>query len=154
LKEKIASKNPALAIAAGVLARERSARSVIEATLADIAARDGDIHAFTHVAAERALTEAAEVDAAIAAGRHPGPLAGVPFAVKDLFDIAGIATKAGSKIHAARPAAARDATAIRRLNAAGAILVPGRIEGQPLSKVLAAFALSHRQIVKHNSSRV
>jgi Asp-tRNA(Asn)/Glu-tRNA(Gln) amidotransferase A subunit family amidase len=43
--------------------------------------------------------------------------------VKDLFDIVGVATKAGSKIHAARPPAARDATAIRRLNAAGAILI-------------------------------
>jgi Asp-tRNA(Asn)/Glu-tRNA(Gln) amidotransferase A subunit family amidase len=69
LNENTPSKNPALAIAAGVLGRERSARSVIEATLADIAGRDGDIHAFTHVTADRALTEAAEVDAAIAAGR-------------------------------------------------------------------------------------
>lgn len=123
MSDNPAGKNPALAIAAGVLAGERSARSVIEATLKDITRRDGDIHAFTHVTAERALVEAAEVDAAIAAGRHPGPLAGVPFAVKDLFEIAGVATKAGSKIHAARPTAARDATAIRRLNAAGAILV-------------------------------
>jgi AtzE family amidohydrolase len=123
LNENIASKNPALAIAAGVLAGERSARSVVEATLTDIAGRDGNIQAFTHVTAERALAEAAEVDAAVAAGRHPGPLAGVPFAVKDLFDIAGVATKAGSKIHAARPPAVRDASAIRRLNAAGAILV-------------------------------
>lgn len=96
---------------------------MIEATLADVAGRDGYIHAFTHVTADRALTEAAEVDAAIAAGRHPGPLAGVPFAVKDLFDIVGVATKAGSKIHAARLPAARDAAAIRRLNAAGAILI-------------------------------
>ncbi len=117
------SDNPALAIAASVLAKERSARSVVEATLKDIGRRDGDLHAFTHVTAERALAEAVAVDNAIAAGRHPGPLAGVPFAVKDLFDIAGVATKAGSKIHAARPPATRDATAIRRLNAAGAILV-------------------------------
>lgn len=117
------SENPALTIAARVLAGESSARSVVEATLADIERRDRDIHAFTHVTAERALDEAAKVDAAIAAGRHPGPLAGVPFGVKDLFDIVGVSTKAGSKIHAARPPATRDAIAIRRLNAAGAVLV-------------------------------
>jgi AtzE family amidohydrolase len=115
--------NPALEIAARVLARKQSARSVVQGTLADISDRDRGINAFTHVTAERALAEAAQVDAAIQAGRNPGPLAGVPFAVKDLFDIAGVATKAGSKIHAARRPAKGDATAIKRLNAAGAILV-------------------------------
>ncbi|MDB5612157.1 MAG: Amidase [Bradyrhizobium sp.] len=117
------TKNPALEIAARVLERKQSARSVVEATLADISKRDRDINAFTQVTAERALSEAAQVDAAIGAGRNPGPLAGVPFAVKDLFDIAGVPTKAGSKIHAARRPAERDATAVRRLNAAGAVLV-------------------------------
>jgi AtzE family amidohydrolase len=113
----------ALAIAGRVRSGEQSARSVVEAMLAEIARRDRDIHAFTHVAAERARTQAAQIDVAVRAGRDPGPLAGVPFAVKDLFDIEGVSTKAGSKIHAARPPAGRDAMAIRRLTAAGAILV-------------------------------
>jgi AtzE family amidohydrolase len=113
----------ALEIAARVLARKQSARSVVEETLGDISNRDRGINAFTHVTAERALAQAAQVDAEIQAGRNPGPLAGVPFAVKDLFDIAGVTTKAGSKIHAARRPAKSDATAIKRLNAAGAILV-------------------------------
>jgi AtzE family amidohydrolase len=116
-------RNPALSIADRVLSGERSARSVAEEALASIAARDRDVHAFTLVTAERALAEAAQVDAAVRAGRNPGSLAGVPFAVKDLFNVAGVPTQAGSKIHAARPPAQRDATAIRRLNAAGGVLV-------------------------------
>ena len=117
------SDNPALAIAVRVLSGRQSARSVAEEALADIGRRNGDVNAFTTITAERALADAAQVDADIAAGRNPGPLAGVPFAVKDLFDIAGLATKAGSKIHATRPAATRDAMALRRLKAAGAVLV-------------------------------
>lgn len=117
------SVNPALSIAARVLSGEQTARSVVEAALADIAKRNPDINAFTHVTAERALDEAARIDVAVAAGSNPGPLAGVPFAVKDLFDVAGVSTKAGSRIHAARPPAACDAMAIRRLKAAGAVLV-------------------------------
>ncbi len=58
-----------------------------------------------------------------AAGRPLGPLAGVPFAVKNLFDVAGLPTLAGSKINRERPPAARDATLIERLEAAGAVLV-------------------------------
>ena len=117
------SGGPALAIASQVLAGRRTARAVIEETLAGVADRNGSINAFTHVTAERAQRGAAEIDAAIGAGRNPGPLAGVPFAVKDLFDIAGVSTRAGSKIHAARAPARRDAMAIRRLTAAGAVLV-------------------------------
>ena len=62
-------------------------------------------------------------DQALAAANVSGPLAGVPFAVKDLYDVAGRTTRAGSKIYADNPPAARDATAIARLKAAGAVLV-------------------------------
>ena len=67
--------------------------------------------------------KAKAIDAARAASRPPGPLAGVPFAVKNLFDIAGLPTLAGSKINRDRAPAARDATLIARLEAAGAVLV-------------------------------
>ncbi len=117
------SDNPALSIASRVVTGAQTARSVTEAALADIDRRNGEIDAFTHVGAESALEQAAQIDASVAQGRDPGPLAGVPFAVKDLFDIAGIATKAGSRIHAGRAPAVRDAMAIRRLKAAGAVLV-------------------------------
>jgi AtzE family amidohydrolase len=79
------------------------------------------INAFTAVCHERALAEAALVDAARAAGRDPGPLAGVPYAVKNLFDVAGLRTVAGSRIDAGRPPAARCAVLVERLASAGAV---------------------------------
>ena len=110
-------------IAKAVRQRRTSARVVIEASLATIKRRDPQLNAFTQVLSERALTAADRIDAIIAEGGDPGTLAGVPFAVKNLFDIAGVATLAGSKINRTRPAANADATLIRRLEAAGAILV-------------------------------
>jgi amidase/aspartyl-tRNA(Asn)/glutamyl-tRNA(Gln) amidotransferase subunit A len=111
------------ALAAAVRAGERSARTIAQETLAGIAARDGAINAFTSVTEARALAEAAAVDGARAAGRDPGPLAGVPFAVKNLYDVAGLATVAGSRIDRARTPATRDAALVRRLVDAGAVLV-------------------------------
>jgi aspartyl-tRNA(Asn)/glutamyl-tRNA(Gln) amidotransferase subunit A len=113
----------AAAIAASVRAGTLSARTVAEATLASIAARNPGLGAFTDVTAARALATADALDAAVAAGRDPGPLVGVPFAVKNLFDIAGVPTRAGARINRDRPAAATDATLISRLEAAGAVLV-------------------------------
>jgi AtzE family amidohydrolase len=110
-------------IAACVRSQEVTAKEGVAAALARIAARDPVLNCFTTVLAERALADAAAVDAAIAAGQDPGPLAGVPFAVKDLFDIAGVTTLAGSKINTERPAASQDATGITRLKQAGAVLV-------------------------------
>ena len=113
----------ASAIAAAVATRKLSAKEATEAALSRIAARDGVLNAFTDVTAERARAKAAEIDAAIAAGKSVGPLAGVPFAVKNLFDVEGLPTRAGSKINRARAPAARDATLIARIEAAGAVLV-------------------------------
>ena len=64
------------------------------------------LNAYTDVTAERALREAAAVDAAREAGRPLGPLAGVPFAAKNLFDVAGLPTRAGSRINRDRAAGA------------------------------------------------
>lgn len=58
-----------------------------------------------------------------AAGRYPRPLAGVPFAVKNLFEVRGLSTRAGSRINRDRPAAQRDASLIRRLRISGAVLL-------------------------------
>jgi AtzE family amidohydrolase len=113
----------ARALAGAVRAGERSAVEVVQKTLAAIAAGNAAINAFTAVTEKRALAEAAAVDAARASGRDPGPLAGVPFAVKNLYDIAGLATIAGSLIDRDRAPAARDATLVRRLVGAGAVLV-------------------------------
>ena len=100
-----------------------SARAVADAALARIATRGVAVNAFTTVLADQARADAARVDEALAAGRDPGPLAGMPFAAKDLFDIAGVTTLAGSKINAERPPAARDAAAVAALRRAGAVLM-------------------------------
>jgi AtzE family amidohydrolase len=113
----------ALDIATAVRAKHATAEDVTRAALARIRAKDGTINAFTAVLDQQALADARAVDAHLAAHRDPGPLAGVPFAVKNLFDIAGLTTVAGSKIHKDRPPARHDATAVARMKAAGAVLV-------------------------------
>ncbi len=106
-------------IAAAVAAKKVSARAVVEAALARIAARNPVLNAFIDITATRALARADDVDA----GRAGGALAGVPFAVKNLFDVAGLPTRAGSAINRERAPAGRDAALVRRLEEAGAILV-------------------------------
>jgi aspartyl-tRNA(Asn)/glutamyl-tRNA(Gln) amidotransferase subunit A len=110
-------------IAADVAARRRGATDVVTQTLERIAALNPVLNAFTAVTAERALTRAAAIDAAVAAGLPVGVLSGVPFAVKNLIDVAGLPTLAGSRINRDRPPAAADATLVTRLEAAGAVLV-------------------------------
>jgi len=108
-------------IAQAVLVRDTTAVQVTEKLLARIAATHARLNAFTAITRDRALAEAAAVDAAIAAKRDPGPLAGAPYAVKNLFDLTGVVTVAGSKINRDNPPATRDAVAVARLRAAGAI---------------------------------
>jgi AtzE family amidohydrolase len=110
-------------IAARVRAREVSAEAVVRSALDRIAQRNGELNCFTSVLAARAVEDAARLDRLIAASVDPGPLAGVPFGVKDLFDVAGVVTLAGSTILANREPAHRDAPLVHRMRAAGAILV-------------------------------
>ncbi|TVR23266.1 MAG: Asp-tRNA(Asn)/Glu-tRNA(Gln) amidotransferase subunit GatA [Ilumatobacter sp.] len=109
-------------IAAAVRAGTVSAADVLERHLAAIDAREGEIHAFNLVLADEARTAAARVDADVAAGRDPGPLAGVPVALKDNLCTHGIPTTCSSKIlEGWRPP--YDATVVQRLAAAGAVAV-------------------------------
>src|SRR5262244_3619455 len=111
-------------IAAAVCDGRTSAVAVVRAALARIAKHNRVLNAFTAVTEERALAKAAALDAERAKGRRlVGALAGVPFAVKNLFDIAGLPTLAGSKINRDRAPAKRDATLIARLESTGAVLV-------------------------------
>ena len=110
-------------IASAVSGRKLSALGVTEAALARIARHDTILNSFTDVTADRARAKARSIDAAIAAGKNPGPLAGVPFAVKNLFDVQGLSTRAGSKINRDLKPSPRDATLIERMEAAGAVLV-------------------------------
>ena len=113
----------ATAIGLDILSRKRSARETMLSTMETIRSLDGGLNCFTAILEQDALAQADAIDARIAAGENPGPLAGVPFAAKNLFDIAGVTTIAGSIIHAERPPATRDATVVERLKAAGAVLV-------------------------------
>jgi aspartyl-tRNA(Asn)/glutamyl-tRNA(Gln) amidotransferase subunit A len=102
--------------------REVSPVEVARAHLARIERLDARLNAFLTVTAERALEEAAAAEREIAAGRSRGPLHGVPLALKDLFDTAGVRTTAGSKILADN-LPARDAAVVERLSAAGLVLL-------------------------------
>jgi len=110
-------------IAQAVRHGRQSAVEHVEYTLAVLTEREAPLCAMTRMLADRARQEAWQVDALVAAGRDPGPLAGVPYGVKDLFDIAGLPTTAGSRLYADAPPANADAGAIRRLRDAGAVLV-------------------------------
>jgi AtzE family amidohydrolase len=114
---------PASEIAKAVAARKVSALSVTDAALARIAQHDPLLNAFTDVVADRARAKARAIDAALAAGQAVGTLAGAPFAVKNLFDVKGLPTRAGSKINRDFVPSPRDATLIERMEAAGAVLI-------------------------------
>jgi amidase len=100
---------------------EVSAVDVVAAHLRHIAEWDDQIHAFVWVAAEAALDEARAVDEAIRRGEDVGPLAGVPFSVKDVIAVAGMPLRAGSA--AVNYVPQRDAPTVARLRAAGAICI-------------------------------
>lgn len=109
-------------IAEAVNAKKESAASVIANALQRITDCDIRTNAFTDVLAARAHEAAAQIDKRIARSEHL-PLAGVPFAVKNLFDVRGIPTRAGSKINRERVAASQESVLIERMEEKGAVLV-------------------------------
>jgi aspartyl-tRNA(Asn)/glutamyl-tRNA(Gln) amidotransferase subunit A len=115
-------KKTAAELAAAVTAGETSAVEVTQAHLDRIAAVDGEVKAFLHVAADDALAQAREVDRKRAAGEPLGALAGVPVAVKDLFTTDGMPTTCGSKILEGW-VPPYESTVTRRLRDAGAVLI-------------------------------
>jgi aspartyl-tRNA(Asn)/glutamyl-tRNA(Gln) amidotransferase subunit A len=113
---------PAAEIAAAVRAGRRSARDVVEEHLSVIEAREPEVHAFNLVLADRARAAADEIDNRVAAGYDPGPLAGVPVALKDNLCTRGIPTTCSSRIlEGWHPP--YDATVVRRLTGAGAVVL-------------------------------
>ncbi len=110
-------------LSAAIKGREVSAVEVLRAHRERIEALDPKLNCFTDLTFARAEAAAAEVDRKIAAGENSGPLAGVPVAVKNLYDIAGLPTRAGSKIRRTAPPAVADAPAVARLTGAGAVLL-------------------------------
>jgi AtzE family amidohydrolase len=100
-----------------------SAASVLAETKELIRTRNPDLNCFTATTFERAEREAAAIDALQARGSSLPPLAGVPYAVKNLFDIAGMVTLAGAKVNSANAPAAADASIVARMRDAGAVLL-------------------------------
>jgi Asp-tRNA(Asn)/Glu-tRNA(Gln) amidotransferase A subunit family amidase len=121
---------PAHRITADIRDGAISAKEVVGGFLQRIHEINPAINAFTDVTAERALAQASAIDARRAAGKTLGPLAGMPFAAKNLFDITGLPTRAGSKINRARVPSERDAVLIERLTRADAILLGGLNMGE------------------------
>ncbi|MEY2432047.1 MAG: aspartyl-tRNA(Asn)/glutamyl-tRNA(Gln) amidotransferase subunit [Acidimicrobiaceae bacterium] len=112
----------ARAIADDVRAKRRSAREVVDEHLARIDEREAELHAFNLVLADEARAAASAIDERVAAGEEPGPLAGIPIALKDNFATRGIPTTCSSRIlDGWRPP--YDATVVERLRAAGAIVI-------------------------------
>ncbi len=102
---------------------ERKATEVLDQHAAAIAAADDKLNAFVHLDLDLAREAAAKIDARRARGEDPGPLAGVPFGVKDLENCAGMPTSFGSLLFKGRPPVAEDSVHVRRLRAAGAVPV-------------------------------
>ncbi|MBV1696151.1 MAG: amidase, partial [Hyphomicrobiales bacterium] len=109
-------------LAASIKARRLSAVEATRATLARIERLQPVLNCFITVCADEALSAAAAIDARIARGEDPGPLAGVPLAVKDLVNTAGVRTTFGSFIHE-NNIPDKDSVSVARLKAAGAVLV-------------------------------
>lgn len=105
-------------IAAGAL----TSRALTEALLARIAEVDSRVHSYILIATERALQAAARADADLKAGRRRSALHGVPFGVKDNYDVAGLAATAGSRLRLDH-VPARDAPVVHDLEAGGAVLL-------------------------------
>jgi aspartyl-tRNA(Asn)/glutamyl-tRNA(Gln) amidotransferase subunit A len=117
-----AAASTAIDIAWNVRNNVVSAASVVERHLAEIDRREGDIHAFNLVLVDEARARAVEIDDAVSVGRDPGPLAGVPIALKDNMCTRGIPTTCSSRIlEGWRPP--YDATIVTRLHDAGAIVI-------------------------------
>jgi len=110
-------------LAAQVRAREVSARELVTAALERIDAHDATLRAFVALDPDRAIADAAALDARTAAGADPGPLAGLPLGVKDLEDAAGFPTRFGSAFHSDAAPATEDSILVGRLRAAGCVVV-------------------------------
>jgi amidase len=109
-------------LAGRIHAGELSSVEATQASLARIEALDGMLHSFALVLPEQALAQAREADAQISRGEIKGPLHGAPIAVKDLCWMQGVPTAAGTVVHRDyRPP--EDATVVRRLRAAGAVIL-------------------------------
>jgi len=109
-------------LATMIAAREVSPVEVMQSQLARIEALNPDLNAYISLYPDAAIAAAKEAEAEIAAGNYRGPLHGIPMAVKDLFQVAGMERTCGSKL-LSEDIANTDATSVARLREAGAVMV-------------------------------
>src|SRR5215510_5300193 len=119
---------------------------VAEATVARIAALDKRLHAFIATTGDRALAEARAAEILLRGGHDLGPLHGIPYAVKDLYDVAGQPTTGGTRLLSDN-VAARDSAAVRRLSAAGMVLVG---KTHTVQFAFGGVGINHDQGTPHN----
>ena len=123
-----------------------SALKLTEAVLERIAGLDKRLHAFIAVTRERALAEARAAEGLLRAGHDLGPLQGIPYAAKDLYDVKGVPTTAGTRLLADN-VAARDCAAVHRLGAAGMVLAG---KTYTVQFAFGAVGINHDQGTPHN----
>ncbi|MBK5222891.1 MAG: amidase [Acidimicrobiia bacterium] len=123
MSEESAVEESAVELAESVRAGERSAEELLDRALAAIAEVEPALNAWAVIDEGLAREAARAVDAAVASGHDPGPLAGVPFGVKDLEDCAGLTTGHGSLLYRDHPPATSDSVHVARMRAAGAVPV-------------------------------
>ena len=120
---KLIHRFSAAELARHVARGDLSVREVAEATLARIDALDGQLHAWAFVDRQVVLARADELDRARAAGKPSRLLHGVPLGVKDIFDVAGMPTRAGSRVRSDAPPAALDSEPVAAMRAADALII-------------------------------
>ena len=148
------TQEPAHSIAGAVQSGQVTARLVAEQHLAAIERRNDLLKAYTDITASRALARADAIDAARAQGQPLPPLAGVPFAVKNLFDVDGLVTRAGSKINRDHAPAQQDATLITRMEAAGAVLLGALNMGEYAYDFTGRNAHDGNSLNPHDTARM
>ena len=121
--------------------------ALAEAALDRVRALDRRLHAFIAVTADRALAEARAAESALRGGQDLGPLHGIPYAAKDLFDVRGVATTAGTRLRAGS-IAAEDAAVVRRLAGAGMVLL-----GKTHTVQFAFGGATENRFLPHNYER-
>ena len=134
------------ALAAKIRAGALSPVALTEALLERIAALDGRLHAFIAVTRERALAEARAAELALRGGQDLGPLHGIPYAAKDLFDVRGVPTTAGTRLLAGN-VAKEDAAVVRRLAGAGMVLLG---KTYTVQFAFGGVGVNHDQGTPHN----
>ena len=123
-----------------------SSVKVAEELLGWIDALDGKLHAFIRIMPEQALAQARAAEQARKDGANPGPLNGIPYAAKDLFDVKGVPTTAGTHL-LANNIAREDSTVVRKLDAAGMVLLG---KTHTVQFAYGAAGLNHDHGTPHN----